>query len=149
MTTTDYPLPATGGEPATGNRHSDPVAAAGVNAGMRAGAPEATPATASTGRDWFDRARVVFTPPDVWAERRPELRQLWAYATRGQQAPETGPARVWARVWAHVALVVTGLAYYAAWLVERPARFAAAVVFYVVLVHTGIGGWLPWPAWLP
>jgi hypothetical protein len=42
------------------------------------------------------------------------------------------------------------VAYYAAWILQRPSRAAVCAVLYVAVSHTGIGqAVLPWPGWLP
>ncbi|PRX92015.1 hypothetical protein [Allonocardiopsis opalescens] len=84
-----------------------------------------------------DRARGVvatWTPPEIWAESRPSLRDIHTYATKGDWTSATGRART-AGVWYGrlVAIPVTAGAYYLAWLAERPSRAIATLVLLVCL----------------
>lgn len=143
--------PMTKSQPETGNRNGPPAGENRANASASAAArARIANQAAITGRDTATRMMAAFTPPDIWSEQRPCLRELWLYARHGTQAGTHGSARGWARAWAVLVTLPLALtAYYLAWLAERPARFVAALLLYTVLAHTGIGGWLPWPSWLP
>jgi hypothetical protein len=100
----------------------------------------------SAGPSLAERARAVAaagTPPDVWAADRPALRAVWAYARRGEWTTRTG---VWRRagcVYAFaVAVPVTALAYYLAWICERPSRLLAAALLLIVFAQIPPLSWL-------
>ncbi|WP_066890752.1 hypothetical protein [Carbonactinospora thermoautotrophica] len=149
--------------PATTHReaaHRTPHSGAGAentaNAAPRAPArAKDTEQTALTHRDrWsglLDRLAGELTPPTVWADRPASLREISRYARHGAWTTETGAWRTagvwWCRL---VAIPVSTLAYYTAWIAQRPSRTVVVTVLYVVAAHTTPGRvLLPWPAWLP
>ncbi|MEQ7007674.1 hypothetical protein ABN028_15980 [Actinopolymorpha sp. B17G11] len=77
----------------------------------------------------------LFRPPDVWSKDRPSLRRLFAYARWGVQHPANGPLRGLSITYAVVGFVVQAGLYYAAWLVERPARLVAGYVLVALLMQ--------------
>ncbi|MGH8881871.1 MAG: hypothetical protein ACRD0P_31740 [Stackebrandtia sp.] len=142
-----------------------PPGETGVNAGSappRAREREVNPAK-NTPRDGRRRAGLFalvhdLTPPEPWRHRPHSLAALWRYASRGEWAGPTGPART-AGIWWFRLVTVPGsvLTHYAAWVIARPSRTATvaviwAVLMHIPLVHT-VAGWLlpfdPWPTWLP
>jgi len=94
--------------------------------------------------------RANLRPPLVWTEPPASLADLSHYAHEQPYAAKYGIARLagvwWNRV---VAMPLSAVAYYGAWIVQRPSRVAALAVLYTVLAHTTVGLWLPWPSWLP
>lgn len=106
----------------------------------RAREDSAVPAArqSTTERDWRSGIgpRLVreLTPPEPWQHRPASLAAMWRYARRGGWTGPDGLARV-AGVWWYrlVALPVTVVCHYLAWLVARPSRaLTAAVVVLVV-----------------
>jgi hypothetical protein len=92
-----------------------------------------------------------WTPPAVWSQRPASLAELVGYARHGAWTAHSGFWRT-AGVWWMGLVVVpfSTLAYYAAWVLQRPSRFLVCGLVYVVVAHTGLGAAvLPWPAWLP
>lgn len=74
---------------------------------------------------WLKRAGGVLSgemhSPEIWDEDRPKLRELWLYARHGAQVPAKGWLRALSVIWgALVAVPVSTLAYYVAWLVTLP-----------------------------
>lgn len=101
---------------------------------------------------WFGHE---FRPPLVWTERPASLSDLSAYAWSGGWTGLGGPARI-AGVWWYrlVGIPLSTVAYYAAWLAQRPSRFFVALFLYTLLAQTSVGravlpwphfGWLTWP----
>jgi hypothetical protein len=86
--------------------------------------------------------RGLVTPPAIWSEDRPALSKVWAYASRGEQAPPTGWPRRGAQVFAVVTFPLQFALELVQWVLERPARTAAAVVLVVVLAQFPPVSWL-------
>lgn len=120
--------PATESEAATGT--GNPAGASEFDGGeshapprtpVRARGAKPNPAgsiNASAGyRAWW--ASLV-EPPEVWAEQRPSVEQLWWYAWRGKQAPESGLARMILMGWGLVGCVANLALYLAVSLVTLP-----------------------------
>ena len=84
-------------------------------------------------------------PPMVWTQPPASLKDLATYAKEAPWAARTGPIRVAGRVWCWlVAVPVSTLAYYLAWLCQRPSRLITVFVLYAVLTQTTPGEHLPW-----
>ncbi|ADD45875.1 hypothetical protein [Stackebrandtia nassauensis] len=84
-------------------------------------------------------------PPSVWTEAPASLAALVRYADTAPWADKAGPIRTMGKLWCRVISVpVSVIAYYIAWLTQRPSRFITAVIVYAVIAHTSIGSWLPW-----
>jgi hypothetical protein len=126
----------------------------GVNAGARGRPREGTPdfaqsdaqftaqsaPTLSDIKGWF---QSWATPPDIWSQDRPGLAKTWAYASRGAWARPVGPSRRLGQVYvAVVAFPVKAACQLIDWTIERPSRFAAAVVLLVVLAQFPPISWL-------
>lgn len=80
--------------------------------------------------------RSELSPPDVWTQPRPSLRQVVTYALRGAWTAETGLARVLGVAYmGAVAVPLAAVGYTLVWIVERPARLAAAAALYAALLH--------------
>lgn len=76
-----------------------------------------------------DRIRRELTPPEPWQHRPASLAAMWRYASRGGWAGPTGVARRLGVWWYRlVALPVTVVCHYTAWLVARPSRAITAAV---------------------
>lgn len=73
-----------------------------------------------------DKVRDAVTPPDIWSDPRPSLRQLWLYVRYGTWTRATGFVRAAGTAYGLFSMAVHAAAYFALWLVERPARFAVA-----------------------
>ena len=68
-------------------------------------------------------------PPDIWSDDRPSLRKIWLYGVYGRWTHADGFARFAGAAYATViALPLHAAAYFALWIVERPARLAVALV---------------------
>ncbi|MFI7510688.1 hypothetical protein ACIBSS_28115 [Micromonospora aurantiaca] len=77
------------------------------------------------------------------------LLELIAYARTGEwTSAGIGPVRALGIGYSWLAVAVTTVLYYAAWIVQRPGRLATVTVLYGLLAHTPPGAWLPWPGWL-
>lgn len=87
-----------------------------------------SPRTALTQRDTWERVGRGLVPPQVWAEQRPSLADMWRYAAYGAYTSQTGVVRGLGKAYALLALAITAIAYYLAWLCERPSRLVAACV---------------------
>lgn len=71
---------------------------------------------------WAQVAALV-TPPDIWSEKRPSLRDIWLYARYGRWTDQTGILRVLGQIDAFVlVLPVHAVVYLGLWIWERPAR---------------------------
>lgn len=129
------------------------VADSGGNASMGAGAPvSVSPQTAHTKRDrWWSRQLEDLTPPTVWADCPASLRELALYARHSAWGPQNGFIRGCGVWWCRlIGIPVSTVAYYIAWIAQRPSRTFVTVLLCAVLAHTKFGGWLlPWPSWLP
>lgn len=97
----------------------------------------AEPTTAVDG--WPARFLKRITPPEPWRHRPVSLAALWRYATRGAWASKpTGPARRIGQGYALLlAVPITFVTHYLAWIVARPSRLVVAVVLYLLLAHVG------------
>lgn len=130
--------------------HSDRIDPDGSNASGRARAREYAPdsaqsqpdgadgsefAASATDGDWWGGLLGFVTPPDVWSTDRPSLSKAWAYAARGEWTREDGLPRRAGQAYAFAAVPVIGLLYLLAWVVERPARLAAAALLVVLLAQ--------------
>lgn len=93
------------------------------------------------------------TPPEPWRHRPASLAAMWRYARRGGWTGTTGPART-AGVWWYrlVAVPVTLLCHYAAWIIARPSRTVALAIVWAVAMQVpplraAADAVLPWPSW--
>lgn len=87
--------------------------------------------------------REWVTPPDIWAQDRPSLAKVWAYATHGGWARPAGFSRRAGQVYAIVvAFPIAACCKYIEWLSERGSRLAAAVVLLIVLAQFPPVSWL-------
>lgn len=141
----------TDGNSALRSPHSAPSGEEGSNASPRAAARATVPGKfAHTQSDWWARWRKEFTPPEIWSEQRPSLRELWLYARYGPWTSESGLFRWLGRAYAWlIALPLHTAGYYLLWVVARPTRLGAAVLLYAVLAYADPGHALPLPSWLP
>ncbi|SFG53448.1 hypothetical protein SAMN05421678_106266 [Actinopolymorpha cephalotaxi] len=79
-------------------------------------------------------------PPEVWETGRPSLRQVWHYAAYGQWTGQGTVGRILGITYAVlVTLPALTAGYYLLWVLERPARLAAALVLAVLCVLTPPG----------
>lgn len=130
--------------------HSAPNSAQTEPDGEEPPAEELTFKAAS--RQWLtntgERVKPVLAglrPPAVWTQPPASLQALVRYADDAPWADKTGSIRAAGRVWCRViAVPVSVVAYYTAWLAQRPSRFLVLLVLYVVIAHTSAGSWLPW-----
>jgi hypothetical protein len=106
------------------------------------------PDTALTQGDVWSRLGTYWTPPQVWTEPPASLAEILRYAREGEWIAVDSFARYLGILWSWLAVVLSTLAYYAAWIVQRPGRFFTFALLYGLLAHTSVGGWLPWPSWL-
>lgn len=82
--------------------------------------PDAAPAVSLP-----TRAQVAdfVTPPDIWSEKRPSLRDMWLYARYGRWTRADGLLRFLGALDSLVlVLPVHAVAYLGLWIWERPAR---------------------------
>lgn len=81
----------------------------------------------------------LIIPPDIWSDDRPGLRKLWLYGVYGRWTHADGFVRVAGAVYASVvAMPVTTVLYFLAWIFERPARltvFALLGTFTYLTLH--------------
>lgn len=69
----------------------------------------------------------LVTPPDIWSDKRPSLRDLWLYGVYGRWTQATGPVRVAGALYATVvAFPFHAIGYSVLWIFERPARLLIA-----------------------
>lgn len=118
--------------------------------------PETAPSAVSaavTRRSRLARAIDRLTPPEPWQHRPASLAMLYRYAKRGGWAgPDSGARKAmtwWVRL---VAIPITVLCHYTAWIVARPGRAATVAVLWAVLMQirplrAAADAVLPWPAW--
>ena len=125
----------------------------GANAAMGAGErARLAVVTAHTESDtWWSRHLEDLTPPTVWADKPASLQELTLYARHAAWTSQTGFLRGCGVAWCWlVAVPISTLAYYLAWLAQRPSRTLVVALLYAVIAHTGPGRWLLWwPTWLP
>jgi len=79
---------------------------------------------------WLAKFGAYFTPPELLTERRPAVATMREYARRGRYSADLhGPVRRLGLIWVHlVATPAVAVARLWEWLLERPARFAVAVL---------------------
>lgn len=142
-------IPVTVRDTALRTPHSAPRGPESSNSAARAGVrARVAPQTAVTQGDVWSRIGTYWTPPQVWAERPESLTQILRYAREGEWTAVDSFARYLGILWSWVAVAVSTVAYYAAWIVQRPGRTFTFLLIYVPLAHTPVGAWLPWPSWL-
>lgn len=79
-------------------------------------------------------------PPEVWDTPRPSLRDVWHYAAYGRWTGQGTLARRLGVAYAiFVAIPAITVGYYLLWILERPARLAAACLLAVLVALTGPG----------
>ncbi|GAA2760008.1 hypothetical protein [Actinopolymorpha rutila] len=79
-------------------------------------------------------------PPEVWETGRPSLRQVWHYAAYGQWTGQDTVGRILGITYAVlITLPALTAGYYLLWVLERPARLAAALALTVLCVLTPPG----------
>lgn len=138
--------------------HSGGDAAPEAQRAGRAGARETSPGTAQSQPDSADTATVTisdyaaeagtwirgtFTPPDVWSKDRAALKNVWAYACRGEWTTTGGAARTAGQVYAiTVAIPVIFASAVVEWAVERPSRLAASLLLLWLLSSVPPLAWL-------
>jgi hypothetical protein len=115
-------------------------------------APETAPRTV-THRSRLARLVDRLTPPEPWSHRPASLAAMWRYARRGGWTGPTGAARQLGTWWYRlVALPVTIVCHYTAWVVARPGRAVTVIGLWAVLMQVpalraAADAVLPWPAW--
>jgi hypothetical protein len=114
---------------------SAPTRGASVHA--RARLEDQTAVTQRGGRvvEIMHRSAAYLNPPDVWADDRPSLRKQWNYARWGQQHPPDGLLRGLSIALYCVGLLPQAIAYYVAWIAERPARLITAYVLLALVLQ--------------
>jgi hypothetical protein len=118
-------------------------------------APETAPSPVTHGdrRDGSARLLDQLVPPEPWTHRPASLRAMARYARRGGWTGPDGPARRLGVWWYRlVAVPVTILCHYAAWIIARPARTvvllgAWAVLMQVPALYAVAAAVLPWDPW--
>jgi hypothetical protein len=104
--------------------------------------------TVTTALDgWPARLVRRLKPPEPWRYRPASLAAMSRYAHLGGWTGQRGPLR-FVGVWYFrlVAVPVTVITHYLAWIVARPSRLATVLLIYTVLAHIGPLRWLlPWP----
>lgn len=100
---------------------------------------------------WMERRFADFEPPEVWSKPPAALSELSRYVRHGAWAGPHTPWRTAAIWWFRlVGLPASTVAYYGAWIIQRPSRTIAAAIVYALLAHLPFLSWLlPWPSWLP
>jgi hypothetical protein len=147
------PQPRTTGSPA--GPATEPEAAAPpdtpadtAGTARQAGGAEAVPVKtverlAGGWRTLAAAAAAQWTPPDVWADGRPALEQVWAYARHGEWTTRSGVWRWAGCIYAFaVAVPVPRTANYLAWICERPSRLLAAALLLIVFAQVPPLSWL-------
>lgn len=110
----------------------DPAPKAGARAGAREDSADRC-GSATTHSDprpgLAARLRWELTPPEPWTHRPASLAAMWRYAKSGGWTGPTGVARQLGVWWYRlVALPVTVVCHYTAWLVARPSRALTATL---------------------
>lgn len=79
----------------------------------------------------------LVTPPDIWSDKRPSLRDLYLYGVCGRWTHATGPVRVAGALYATViAFPFHAIGYSILWIIERPARFLIAATIAALTILT-------------
>lgn len=84
----------------------------------------------------FAQVAELVTPPDIWSDKRPSLRDLWLYGVYGRWTHANGPVRFAGATYATVvAFPLHAIGYSVLWIFERPARLliASTVVALTIL----------------
>jgi len=115
-------------------------------------APETAPPPV-TQRDRRGRLLDQFMPPEPWTHRPASLRAMARYARRGGWTGPAGAARRLGVWWFRlVAVPVSIVCHYTAWIVARPSRTVVTVGLWAVLmqvpaVYAAAALLLPWDPW--
>jgi hypothetical protein len=126
-------------------------------AGTAQTAPETTPTSLTQrhrGEGFCERLVDQLAPPQPWTHRPASLQAMARYARRGGWTGPDGAARrlgVW-WYWL-VAIPVTLLCHYTAWIIARPSRTVVTVTVWTVAMQVPplraaaavILPWNPWP----
>jgi hypothetical protein len=76
----------------------------------------------------WTQVREAATPPDIWSDDRPSLRKLWLYVRYGKWTRATGFVRAAGTAYGLFSMAAHAVLYFLLWIVERPARFAVAMI---------------------
>lgn len=77
----------------------------------------------------FAQVAELVTPPDIWSDKRPSLRDLWLYGVYGRWTHASGPVRFAGAAYATViAFPLHAIGYSVLWIFERPARLLIAAI---------------------
>jgi hypothetical protein len=99
------------------------------------GAESAPVSLGDYSREWADKVRTHWTPPELWATSRPPLQATWLWAIRGQHLPEQANVRLAARIGAIASIPFRALFLFLDWLFERWSRVLAAAVLILVVIQ--------------
>lgn len=126
----------------------------GPNASVRAPARETAESTAQSApqsavtdsdETWDMAAWIldIVTPPDIWNNGSHPLKDMWAYAARGEWTSRDGVFRTLGKAYYLLfAMPAISVLEYVKWIVERPSRHAAAWVLLFVLAQFPPVSWL-------
>lgn len=107
--------------------------------------PGAVPTIKERAAAVIPRLEATFRPPLVWTEAPASLSELAAYAFDGEWAGSNWFARFLGEWWCRlVAIPSSTVAYYAAWILQRPGRALTLVLIYFTVSQSDFGSWLPW-----
>ncbi|GAA4672455.1 hypothetical protein [Amycolatopsis dongchuanensis] len=99
------------------------------------GAESAPVSLADYSKQWADKARRHWTPPDVWDKPRPPLKSAWLWARYGEHLPDDNAVRTVSRVTAAIRLPFKALFLYLDWIFDRDSRVVAAAVLVLVVIQ--------------
>lgn len=98
----------------------------------------ATTAPVSLGeyaQTWASGMRRHWTPPDLWENGRPALKESWQWALYGEHLPDDEQIRRGARVMTAIRLPFRALFLYLDWIFERDSRLVAALLLVLALIQ--------------
>lgn len=99
------------------------------------GAETAPVSLAEHSKQWAEKTRQHWTPPDVWEKPRPPLKSAWLWARYGEHLPDDEAVRTASRVTAAIRLPFKALFLYLDWIFDRDSRVVAAAVLVLVVIQ--------------
>ncbi|MFC0431039.1 hypothetical protein [Kutzneria buriramensis] len=118
----------------------DPAPSAGTTATPPADTPVIGTETAPVSLNeyaqaWATGMRQHWTPPDLWENGRPALKQSWMWAMYGQHLPDDEQVRLGSRAGTGVLIPFRALFLYLDWIFERWSRVIAAAVLVLAVIQ--------------
>jgi len=108
---------------------------AGSTAAPVIGSETAPISLAEHSKQFAERARQHWTPPNVWEQPRPPLKATWLFARYGEHLPDDETVRKASRVTAGLRLPFKALFLTLDWVFDRDSRVVAAALLVLAVIQ--------------